>query len=412
MSRAPLPANEEQRLAVLHTLDILNDDKDPTLDHITELAQDIFAAPIALISLVDATTQCFKSYQGIATKSTPRDVSFCGFVIADNAPLVVEDTRDDARFADNPLVTGEPHIRFYAGVPIYLHNRTLPLGTLCVIDDKPRHFSAAEKRRLALLATQVEAVLHQYELNQSLTQARNEAVGYYQATSRFLAKMNHELRTPLNAIMGFSDLLLNSHRHPLSDRQHRQVKKIRLNSEHLLAVVNDVLDLSRLDVGALPVKTEPVHVVEIINEVIDSFSAEMEAQGVACYFAPLNHADCQVLADPTRLRQVLYNLIANAVKYNRPGGSVTLTLDMQAPHARLGVEDTGPGIPAEQHSRLFHAFDRLDADGSEADGSGIGLLIAKELVAKMEGEMGVESEPDKGSCFWFTLPLAKAGFNA
>ncbi|WP_075879638.1 sensor histidine kinase [Vreelandella massiliensis] len=408
MPTAPLPPNEEQRLAVLHTLDILNDDSDPNLDHITELAQDIFAVPTALVSLVDAKTQCFKSRQGFTPKSTPRDIAFCGFVVSDNAPLVVENALEDARFADNPLVTGEPHIRFYAGVPIYLHNRSLPLGTLCVIDDKPRHFGPADQRRLALLASQVEAILHQYELNQSLQQARDEAVAYYHAKSRFLAKMNHELRTPLNAIMGFSDLLLKSHRHPLSDPQHRQVKKIRRSGEHLLTLVNDVLDLSRLEVNALPVNPEPLDVVEVVNEIMDSLSADMEAQGLACYFAPMNHAGSEVMADPTRLRQVLYNLISNAIKYNRPGGSVKISLAIQDHKARIGVEDSGPGIAPEQHSRLFEVFDRLDADGDAPGGSGIGLPIAKELVNKMNGEMGVESEPDKGSCFWFTLPLADA----
>lgn len=407
-SSAPLPANEDQRLAALHTLDILNDNNDPNLDHITELAQDIFAAPIALVALVDAETLYLKSCRGFTAKNTPRDISFCRVVISDNAPLVIENALKDPRFANTPLVTGASHIRFYAGVPLYLHDRTLPLGTLCLMGNKPRHFDAADHHRLALIASQVETILHQYELNQSLRRAREEVVEYYKAKSRFLANMNHELRTPLNAILGFSDLLINSRRTPLNDRQHRQVTQIRVSSEHLLALVNDVLELSRLEVDALPVNPEQVSVVEIINEVIDSFSADIEARGLLCFFAPLKDADCQAMADPTRLRQVLYNLISNAVKYNHPGGTVKLKLDIQDPAVRISVEDSGPGIAAEHHHRLFQAFDRLNADNGEANGSGIGLPIAKELVLKMNGEIGVESEPGKGSCFWFTLPLADA----
>jgi signal transduction histidine kinase len=409
MPSVPLPANEAQRLAALHTLGILNDENAPNLDHLIELTQDIFAVPIALVSLMDAKTQCFKSRLGLAAKNAPRDISFCRFIIADNAPLIIEDALNDPRFADNPLVTKAPYIRFYAGVPIYLHDRSLPLGTLCLMDDTPRRFDTAAQRRLTLLASQVETILHQYELNHSVREAHDEVVKYYTSKNRFLANMNHELRTPLNSIMGFSDLLLNSHRTPLTDRQHRQVKQIRMSSEHLLALVNDVLELSRLEADALPVNAVCLHVGEIINEVIDSFSTAIDARGLRCVFAPLNDADCQVMADPTRLRQVLNNLISNAIKYNHPGGSIKLKLDIQEDHAvRIEVEDSGPGIAPEHHSRLFQAFDRLDADNGEANGSGIGLPIAKELVLKMNGEIGVESEPGHGSCFWFTLPLADA----
>ncbi|SDF66402.1 Signal transduction histidine kinase [Onishia taeanensis] len=712
---------EARRLAALETLQVLDTPAEDGLDGLTRLAQAIFDVPIALITLVDDQRQWFKSCYGLDVRETHRDISFCGHAIANDASFVIEDAASHPDFADNPLVTGYPYIRFYAGHPLRPQD-AMPIGTLCLIDTRPRTFGPNQQRHLAMLAAQadellrlhllrveeaeknaeikhlssllrgilessrdpiyarslsgryltanraclnalklddgpltpgtieastIEAstiqdhlpapiaerlaaaeqsviqlgeperfilppfndvvfdvtisplrdskgeirgtvgvahditstqrqaallqVLHQgitdyqalmsgeqlweflmeglqvltgsdyaligevidvderhalkihaitdlswsEESRELMVQLRNgdmtldnpdsllgqvfahgetvmtndlaerthsggfphghpdihnylgvpirdgdKVIGMYAianspqrfdkalldwiepftatcallinfyrqqaqreniiaelaaardqaekanlAKSEFLSSMSHELRTPLNAILGFAQLLTNSRKAPLNQRQQRQVHQIDKSGHHLLGLINEVLDLAKIEAGHLQLSLEPLSISSLLKDASDILAGIAENAGITLKTRP-PEPDIAVFADYTRTKQVLLNLVSNAIKYNREAGTVSLYATLTDARVRITVRDTGPGITAEHQTELFEPFQRLAAEHSTIEGSGIGLAISRELIEHMQGTIGVDSTPGQGSDFWFELPLA------
>jgi len=242
----------------------------------------------------------------------------------------------------------------------------------------------------------------------ALIAAKDEAVRANRAKSEFLSRMSHELRTPLNAVLGFAQLLDSDPDDPLSGPQRARVQELLRGGRHLLALINEVLDLSRIEAGALQLHLEPVALNALVGECVRMVHPMAQERRIALHVLPPDDsvaAHCgTVLADATRLRQVLLNLLSNAIKYNRNGGEVELSWRADGDSAvRIEVRDSGPGLSAAQQERLFQAFERLDAEGSEIEGAGIGLALSKWLVNLMRGEIGVDSTPGLGSTFWVRL---------
>ncbi|MFZ5530472.1 MAG: PAS domain S-box protein, partial [Pseudomonadota bacterium] len=242
------------------------------------------------------------------------------------------------------------------------------------------------------------------ETERKLMQARDEAEQASRAKSEFLSSMSHELRTPMNAILGFGQLLEMDR--TLDGSQRESVREIVKAGNHLLSLINDVLDLAKVESGGIGISLDRVEVGRLLEE-CEKLAAPYAAE---CHVSlKLERAPCAglaVSADHTRLKQALLNLITNAIKYNRSGGLVTVTCRNDNARVRLLVKDTGHGIAKEKMSRLFQPFDRLGAELSAIEGTGIGLTLTKKLVEMMQGEIGVESEVGVGSTFWLELPLA------
>ncbi|SER80624.1 PAS domain S-box-containing protein [Vreelandella subterranea] len=713
------PDNEPQRLAAVHALRVLDTPAEAAFDRLTQLARELFDVPIAIISLVDEHRQWFKSHPGFDITQTERDTSFCVHTIIADAPLIVSDAHLDPRFVDNPLVHGEPYLRFYAGYPLRSDDRFV-LGTLCLLDSRSRDFGEQELRLLKGLAGQVEElfrlhairhdlaettrrydalfhgsatgilridrnglilsinafaltllgysqdevmgqnvamlapseshhllnnfitrflgggdpqemgrgcevevqhkaghrvtvhlavnaikdesdqvtefiglitdlsqvqaanrrtrkeqsllkVLHQgitdyqalmsgerlwtfltealseltdseyaligevlpgdtsnaLKLNaikgplwspesrhhieqllsgdrvlknpdsllgrvfargevvidndvneytqrsefplgqvqfdnylgvpifsrgqligmfaiansrqqldqhlldwlqpftdtcvllinlyrqmaereqvmQDLANTRDQAERANQAKSEFLSSMSHELRTPLNAILGFAQVLGHNPRAPLNDKQKRQVNQIEKSGHHLLSLINDVLDLAKIEASQLSLSIEAIALNSLFEDACSTLEANAGAAGITLT-CTLPDSDLKVSADYTRTKQILLNLLSNAIKYNVANGRVDILAQRQKDVVRISVSDTGPGVETSRFSELFEPFNRLDAEGSHVEGTGIGLSITRKLVERMHGEIGVDSQPGHGSTFWFTLPVS------
>ena len=240
----------------------------------------------------------------------------------------------------------------------------------------------------------------------ALKQAKEAAERSNKFKDQFLSTMSHELRTPLNAVLGFSDLLGDERYGPLNERQLRYVNHIHTGGEHLLRLINDILDLSKIEAGRLELAIENVPIERTIREVLDALRplADKKSQALSHEAEPT----VAVRADASRLKQVLINLVGNAIKFTPAGGCIELRGRLIDGKVRLEVRDNGPGIPPEEKTRIFEAFHRLRQAGNTQEGTGLGLAITQRLVELHGAELELESQPGQGSCFYFSLPFVPA----
>jgi PAS domain S-box-containing protein len=239
----------------------------------------------------------------------------------------------------------------------------------------------------------------------ALAAAKLEAERANRAKSDFLSRMSHDLRTPLNAILGFAQLL---ELDGLNTEQHEGVRHILKGGAHLLELINEVLDIARIESGHLALSPEPVAVGDVVQRVLELVGPLAAQRGITFDSeATRICGSCHVLADRQRLSQVLLNLLSNAVKYNREGGAVIVRCeDAPGQRMRIMISDMGAGIPPGKLQLLFQPFERLGAEQTGVEGTGLGLMLSKGLTEAMGGTLGVESEVDRGSTFWVELPVA------
>jgi len=241
------------------------------------------------------------------------------------------------------------------------------------------------------------------EFSHSILLAKEEVERGSKFKDQFLSTMSHELRTPLNAVLGFSDLLADERYGPLNDRQQRYVAHIHTGGKHLLKLISDILDLSKIEAGRMELSREDVTVASAFGEVISALYplAEKKSQALLQQVGPHLH----VHADAMRFKQILMNLAANAIKFTPEGGRIELGARQVDDQVRIEVRDNGPGIPLDQQQRIFEAFVRLTQTGTATEGTGLGLAITSRLVELHGSKLGIESQPGEGTCFYFSLPL-------
>lgn len=282
-----------------------------------------------------------------------------------------------------------------------------PVGALDLRTRDGRTLRAVERRTaeggtVAIIADVSDDVTREDELRS----ARSLAEAASSAKSEFLASMSHELRTPLNAVLGFAQLLQRDKKEPLSARQLQRVEHVLEGGVHLLHLIDEVLDLSRIEAGSVAVSLEHVSLVDVISEVVATL--ETLATPAEIQISPLRAAaGTRVIADRARLRQVLMNYGSNAIKYGRRQGKVEFAVAQHDAVVRVSVTDDGIGIPRSKHDKVFQPFQRAGQEAGVIEGTGIGLAITKRLAELMQGRVGFESSEGKGSSFWIELPIAE-----
>lgn len=285
-------------------------------------------------------------------------------------------------------------LRGAIGIPVFVGERVV-----AILEFFSRETTRPDERWLEVMRQIGTQVGRNFE-----REARHDAEAANRAKSEFLSRMSHELRTPLNAILGFSQLLQSS---SLPEDEKESVDYIHRAGLHLLELINEVLDISRIEAGRLDLDLESVLVRDALRETLDLMQPLAAEHRIGLQLCATDNFDVCVRADPKRLRQVLLNLVTNAVKYNRPQGRVTLCCQPSADdHLRLAIVDTGNGISPEKAKRLFVPFDRLGAEQTEVQGTGLGLALSKSLTEAMGGELGFKSEVGRGTTFWIDLPRA------
>ena len=389
----PLPVNEAGRLAALDSYGILDTAPEQAYDDFTQLAASICGVPIALISLIGKDRQWFKSKIGLEPPETPREQAFCAHAIVDNQLLVVADAANDKRFEGNPLVTGVPHIRFYAGAPLVTASGH-GLGTLCVIDRIPRELTGEQLASLQALSRQLMAQLELRRALGLLTEAER-------AKKIFVAHVSHELRTPLTSIRGALALVRDSDAN-LDDDSRELLSAAHRSANRLLELVNDLLDLERVGSGERTINKRDCDLAAAIDRAAETVRPIAADAGVAIKRTP---GEVQLHADPDRLTQVVVNLLANAVRFSPRGGTVTVGVARAAGRVRVTIDDQGPGVPLAFREAIFQPFKQVEGSAAhKKGGTGLGLAISQAIVAEHGGALQVSDAPGGGARFWFDLP--------
>ncbi len=360
----------------------------------------------------------------------PVDKSLVGHVILHDEAVLVKDMEGDPRNHPHEQLTG----RLTSAAMVPLRSAGLVVGAVCVYNHRDRTpFTDHDQQLLQTLGDQVvlgldrTSSLEELRRNERMLATKNkELQRVTQLKSEFLANMSHELRTPLNAVIGFSDLLLSEGLGPLEVQQREFLEAILRNGQHLLGLIGDVLDLSKIEAGRMALSLTPCDVREAITGAVTDTLSLRAAKNQECLVDLAEGNSLEVLADGTRIRQVLFNLLSNASKFTPEEGRITVSavrtiapmpVAMTTPEGEMprlatrdvvwvSVSDSGIGIKTEDMPRLFQEFSQVDSSSSRAaQGTGLGLALCKRFVELHGGQIGVESIYGKGSTFWFLVPV-------
>ncbi|WP_116106261.1 sensor histidine kinase [Lewinella sp. IMCC34191] len=399
-----IPSNEEARVRALHAYNILDTLPERQFDNIVNLAAKICGTPVSLISLVDSDRCWFKAKIGVGQMTeAPRRIAYAAHAI--NSPteqMVVEDALTDDRFCDCPLVTADPPMRFYVGTPL-VDAGGFVLGTLCVIDHRPRKLDALQLDMLRTLAVQtVDQIYTRLEINR-IEALNRELEAKNEELDQYASIISHDLKQPLRTVRGFLDIIHEDYGDDLQESLREYLALIDKTTGHMQNMVHNMLAYAR--VGTQRQRTA-VSLHRMLAEITVDFAQVIRERRASI---TVDKSLPEVYGYAPEIRQLLQNLISNALKFVAPTVIPQLRISAKETHKywRISVADNGIGIPARQRRNVFRLFERLH-DSSEFEGQGIGLAFCSKIVKLHGGEVGVTGNESGGSTFWFTIPKVKA----
>lgn len=389
---------EKERIKSLESYELLDTLSESDYDNITAIASEICHTRISLVTLVDNNRQWFKSHHGLNVRETPREVAFCAHAILDEHNVfIVQDAREDERFHDNPLVTDDPHVIFYAGVPL-LSDQGLPLGTLCVIDDQPKELNAGQIQSLKSLANQVMNLLSLRKTKLVLEKTKESLEEKNQELEHFAGMAAHDLKSPLFGIKGLAEFLIKDNGHQIDASGNKMLSVILKSSNQLIDLISDLLDYSTSDNIFNEHKTA-INLDELIHTISNLVSYE---KNVSINF---DSAIISIVANRSALDHILINLFTNAIKYNdKTKCEIDVRVSDCSTYYKFEIQDNGPGIPLKYQNKIFQLFNKgISKKLTGRSSHGIGLATVKKIVNKCGGIVKVQSAEGKGAKFIFTL---------
>lgn len=385
MQAPPIPENEKERLKELYRFAILDTEQEQDFEHLVQLASQICDVPMSLVSLVDADRQWFKAKVGIADDETDRRVSFCAHAILNDGVFEVKDATSDNRFFDNPLVTGNPNIRFYAGMPLVTENG-YKLGTFCILDSKPRDLTPTQEFSLKTLAHQAMSLLNLRVKNMELNRVNN-------LQNKLISIIAHDVRNPLASLKGIIEL-----RQTDIITEEEADEMLGLASGQLEATIDMVANL--IDWGKLQMRKDnsflkEVNLKKCISNVLQNFQAIADDKKIEFIIDADDSIPC--LTDETGFNFVLRNLISNSVKFTE-NGTIKISAQKQGDQLKLKITDTGKGFEKHTFDTLFQQQKHYPSPGTRNEpGSGLGLSLIKDYLDKIGGSIQIESEQGQGT---------------
>lgn len=396
MKIAEIPDGEEQRLRSLLSYQILDTKAESCYDDLTLIASEICETSIALVSLVDRERQWFKSAVGVDAQETHRDIAFCAHAIHGLDVFEVSDALDDERFYDNPLVTNDPHIRFYAGMPL-INREGNALGTLCVIDSAPKKLTDRQRECLLALSRQVVSQL-ELRLQTMQLQRMNDL------RERTIAIMSHDLKSSFNAVIGFSKRLSTKAEVMDTEQISQSAKMIYDVGQHAYTQLNDILDWSKQQIELKNSTKENIVITDLFDELVVSLSPTLKEKNLT--LNRMGEESLSIVGNKLSLSSILQNLLSNAIKFSEMGAPIDVSFGCSDSEVYLQVRDYGIGLEQEKANTLFQSGERISVEGTAGEiGTGVGTFIVQDLLEKANGRIDVKSSPGEGFCATVYLPL-------
>lgn len=392
---------EELRLHALEEYRLLDTLPEKDYDDITRLAVSICGVPMSLISLIEKDRQWFKSKIGLTANETPREYAFCDHAIRNpDTPFIISDAREDDRFKDNPLVTSDPNVVFYAGVPL-VNPAGYPLGTLCILDDKPHEFSPSQLEALQTLSNQVVKLFELRKRNFELEKHKDVLLHKNKELEFFVYTVSHDLKEPLRTISGLLDLLKKKHGVNIPEEAKNWMDLSIGGANRMHEQIDALLAFSRA-INQKNLKA-PVNINDLLKEVNISLMNFINREN-AVIEMPSEKNQLDIIGFKSALHALFQNLISNGLKFKSKDVAPKIKIDWEVSKSEVlfSIADNGIGIKPEHFDKLFQVFSRLHS-AKAYPGTGLGLALCKKVVEQHHGQIWVESEYGVGTTFKFTL---------
>lgn len=404
MITPPTPINESERLEAVKYYNLVDTLPEKDYESITELTAAICDVPIALVTIMDSDINFLKSHYGLPFNQSPRNISFCGHAIVDDADIfIVEDARKDPRFVSNPIVK-EYNTVFYAGVKL-TNSDGYTIGTLCVFDTKPRILNERQKMALKILAKQVMNLFEARRKNIELEKVQKELNERNEDLLNFAGIVSHDLKMPLSNIILTADMLRKKYEDKLDDQAVAYFDYLKQSSFVLSDYISSLLQHYQSDHTA-GLKYEEFDLNQLLEEVVDLMNINYDCE------INLPEQNVDLKCNRIALEQILLNLVGNSLKYNfKEKVIVSISCEEDDQDYTMTVSDNGMGISEDKLSGIFDLFSKTDSvDRNGNRGKGIGLSTVKKLIERLGGTISVTSEIQEGTTFVFTIPKKQEEF--